>query len=166
MRIRAFVLAGAFASTLTAAASAQMTGPSASPDAAPASGAVIPGAVPGDSGAGVRRGMEQQNNSGEVGDVSLYPQGQNTRVVVTISGEPPGRTQPAHMHRGQTCDNIDPKPAYPLHNVVNGKSSTIVNIPVDRLLSGNYAVNVHSSPTNMTRYVSCGHLDPQSVSPQ
>ena len=166
MRIHAIILAGAFAGTLTAAASAQMTDPSNAPDATATSGAVIPGAVPGDSGAGVRRGMEQQNNSGEVGEVALYPQGQNTRVVVTINGEPGGRTQPAHIHRGQSCASIDPKPAYPLHNVVNGKSSTIVNIPIDRLLSGNYAVNVHESPTNIAHYVSCGHLDPQSVSPQ
>ena len=157
MRLRALLLAGAFVSALTAAATAQTTDPA---------GAVIPGAVPGDTGAGIRRGMQQQNNSGEVGEVTLFPQGPNTRVVLHIDGEPAGRTQPAHIHRGQTCDNIDPKPAYPLHNVMNGRSSTIVNIPIDRLLSGNYAVNVHSSPTNMTRYVSCGHIDPQSVSPQ
>ena len=162
MRFQALLLAGAFASALTAAASAQMTDPAA----APAPNAVIPGAVPGDTGAGIRRGMQQQNNSGEVGEVTLYGQGANARVVLRIDGEPGGRMQPAHIHRGQTCDNIDPKPAYPLHPVVNGRSTTIVNIPIDRLLSGNYAVNVHSSPTNMTRYVSCGHIDPQSVSPQ
>ncbi len=122
-------------------------------------GAAMAQIDPNDSGAGVKRGIQQQNSSGEVGTVTLYDMGPHTRVVVQIDGEPPGRVQPAHLHRAKTCETLDPKPAYPLANVVNGRSSTIVNAPVSRLMSGNYAVNVHASTTNIAHYVACGHLD-------
>jgi hypothetical protein len=41
--------------------------------------------------------------------------------------------------------------------VINGLSKTLVKASMDRLLSGNYNVNVHAS-TNAAIYVSCGHL--------
>ena len=101
--------------------------------------------------------MEQQNNSGEVGEVTLFARGANrTLVVLDIKGAPPF-AQPAHIHRGR-CENLNPVPAYPLHNLVNGRSSTMVNVSENRLLSGNYSVNVHRSTSNLKLYVSCGHL--------
>jgi hypothetical protein len=111
---------------------------------------------PGDSGTGTELGMAAQNASGEVGTVTLFRRGAKTLVVIKLSGAPHG-PQPAHVHRG-TCDNLDPKPAFPLTNVVNGRSSTLLPVSIDRLLSGNYSVNVHQSLTNIPRYVSCGHL--------
>jgi hypothetical protein len=114
--------------------------------------------VPGDQGLGTRLGIEQQNNSGEVGEVTLFSRGPNrTLVVLNIQGAP-HYPQPAHVHRGTDCDRLDPVPAYPLNNVVNGHSSTIINASMNRLLSGNYSVNVHHSTANLRRYVACGHL--------
>lgn len=113
--------------------------------------------APGDSGLGVRLGIRQQNNSGEVGDVTLFARGANkTLVVLNIQGAPPF-PQPAHIHRG-TCDHLNPAPAYPLNNVVNGRSVTMVNVSESRLLSGNYSVNVHRSTSNIALYVACGEL--------
>jgi hypothetical protein len=101
--------------------------------------------------------MEQQNNSGEIGEVTLFARGANrTLVVLDIKGAP-SFPQPAHVHRG-TCENLNPVPAYPLNNLVNGRSSTMVNVSEDRLLPGNYSVNVHRSTSNLKLYVSCGHL--------
>jgi Cu/Zn superoxide dismutase len=111
---------------------------------------------PGDSGAGIELGMAAQNASGEVGTVTLFRRGEKTLVVLKLSGAPHG-PQPAHVHRG-TCETLDPKPAYPLANAVDGRSQTLLPVPIDRLLSGNYSVNVHQSTTNIARYVSCGHL--------
>lgn len=123
-------------------------------------GAAIAQVDPNDPlGLGVKRGISQQNNSGETGSVTLFKRGEKTTlVVVNLSEEAQGRSQPAHIHRGHACDSLDPKPAFGLAPVVNGVSRTLVKVPESRLLSGNYVVNVHSSAQNMTRYVACGEL--------
>ncbi len=114
---------------------------------------------PTDSGAGTKLGLAEQNNSGEVGTVTLFSRGpSNTLVVIRLAQEPAGRQQPAHIHRGHSCAAIDPKPAYGLAPVIDGLSKTLVNAPESKLLSGNYVVNVHASSINMGRYVSCGEL--------
>jgi hypothetical protein len=170
--------AGAFAQTAPTPAPATMAtpGPSASSmpggtmTSAPAilvspppGTTVIPGEVPSDNGTGIRRLLSQQNNSGELGSVTLFRLPNNkTRVVLNLKGAKPGTMQPAHIHRGRDCSNLDPKPAYPLTTVMTsasgGSSTTIVNAPIAKLLSGNYSVNVHASTTNIARYVSCGNL--------
>ena len=115
--------------------------------------------APDDSGAGTKRGIQELNNSGQVGTVTLFRHGDNkTLVVIELHSVPAGRREPAHIHRGQSCDNIDPKPAFGLAPVVNGISRTIVEYPEDKLLSGNYSVNVHASDTQLSHYVACGHL--------
>ena len=124
---------------------------------------VIPGQVPSDDGQGIRRLLSQQNNSGELGSVTLFRLPNNkTRVVLNLKGAKPGATQPAHIHRGRDCGSIDPKPAYALKTVMTsesgGSSTTIVDAPIEKLLSGNYAVNVHASTAQMGHYVACGNL--------
>jgi hypothetical protein len=114
--------------------------------------------APDDTGAGIKRGIQEQNNSGQVGTVTLFRRGESTLVVLELHSVPAGRREPAHIHRGQECDSIDPKPAFGLAPVVNGVSRTIVHYPEDKLLSGNYSVNVHVSETNLAHYVACGHL--------
>jgi hypothetical protein len=122
---------------------------------------VLAQVVPGDSGAGQERGMQEMNTSGQVGTVTLFSRGEKAAVVLDIKSEPPGRHQPAHIHRGKACDaSIDPNPAYELHDVVGGRSVTLVPAPEAKLLSGNYVVLVHASSSmeGMHHYVSCGQL--------
>jgi len=116
--------------------------------------------APDNTGAGTQLGMLEESNSGQVGWVTLFSRGNNTLVVIDLQGEPPGRHEPAHIHRGKsiTCEDIDPKPAIALADVVNGHSRTLVQAPEAKLLSGNYSVNVHVSAQNLKHYVSCGHL--------
>ncbi|TAM89724.1 hypothetical protein EPN42_07125 [bacterium] len=111
------------------------------------------------AGLATERGMEQQNNSGQAGFVTLVERGEKTLVNIRLDGAPAGRVEPAHVHRGE-CPKINPAPAYPLNPVVNGRSTTLVNVPLSRLVSGNYSVNVHASAKNLTHYVSCGYLTP------
>jgi hypothetical protein len=114
--------------------------------------------APDDSGAGTQLGMSEQNNSGQTGFVTLFRRGPaSTLVVIQLDSETPGRSEPAHIHRGPDCDSLDPKPVYPLAPVINGTSKTLVKAPEDKLLSGNYDVNVHS-PVKLSIYFSCGHL--------
>jgi hypothetical protein len=114
--------------------------------------------APDDSGAGIKRGMQELNNSGQVGTVTLFRRGQNTLVVIDLHSVPAGRREPAHIHRAKDCETIDPKPAFGLAPVVNGMSRTLVQYSEDKLLSGNYSVNVHASDKDLGHYVSCGHL--------
>ncbi len=118
--------------------------------------------APGDTGAGIKRGVHSMNNSGEVGTVTLFNRanGNKTLVVIELAGEPNGRQQPASLHRGKECDAVTPEPAYALSPAINGVSRTLVEAPEAKLLSGNYVAVVHAADNKMEQYVSCGPLYP------
>jgi hypothetical protein len=102
--------------------------------------------------------LAPQNSSGESGTATLTKAGENqTKVVLDVKGAPAGVTQPVHIHKG-TCENLDPKPAYPLSPVVNGKSETTVNASLDSLEKGGYAINGHKSAQEAKTYVFCGPI--------
>jgi Cu/Zn superoxide dismutase len=102
--------------------------------------------------------MNAQNKSGETGTAKLTPEGDQTRVDITLKGQAPGASQPAHIHEG-TCAKLNPKPKYGLANVVDGKSSTLVPVSEKDLLSGKkLAINVHKSAEDIKTYVSCGDI--------
>src|SRR5262245_44196109 len=68
--------------------------------------------------------LKAQNSSNESGTATLTKAGdKKTKVVLSVEGAPAGANQPVHIHKG-TCANLDPKPAFPLSPVVNGKSET------------------------------------------
>jgi hypothetical protein len=98
-----------------------------------------------------------QHGSNETGTVTLGPSGTGkTAVSIDITGAP-AEPQPAHIHKG-TCANLDPAPAYPLNNVVNGHSKTVVNVPLASLTAGGFAVYLHQSLTDIKDYVACSDL--------
>lgn len=102
--------------------------------------------------------LDAQNNSGETGMATLTKAGdKQTKVVLDVKGAPAGASQPVHIHKG-TCDKLDPKPAYPLSPVVNGKSETTVNASLDSLEKGGYAINGHKSAQEVATYVFCGNI--------
>jgi len=99
--------------------------------------------------------LDAQNNSGESGTATLTPAGDSTKVVLDVKG---GQgTQPTHIHKG-TCSQLDPKPAFPLSPVVNGKSETTVKAPMKDLTTGGYAINGHKSAQDLKTYVFCGDI--------
>ena len=100
--------------------------------------------------------MNEQNDSGESGTATLTAMGDQTRVVLNLTGAPAG-PQPAHIHMG-TCANLNPQPEYPLTNVENGQSETVVPVALASLMNGNFAINVHRSPEEVQVYVSCGDI--------
>jgi hypothetical protein len=99
--------------------------------------------------------LEPQNNSNESGTATLTPAGDSTKVVLEVKGGE--GTQPTHIHKG-TCAQLDPKPAFPLSPVVNGKSETTVKAPIKDLTTGGYAINGHKSAQDLKTYVFCGDL--------
>jgi hypothetical protein len=102
--------------------------------------------------------LKAQNNSNESGTATLTKAGdKRTKVVLNVEGAPAGVNQPVHIHKGG-CANLDPKPAYPLSPVVNGKSETTVNASLDDLQKGGYAINGHKSAKEASTYVFCGDI--------
>ena len=93
------------------------------------------------------------NDSGVSGTVTFTAVGDRTGVAVTV--EPAGNADmPAHIHPG-TCANLTPQPKYPLGNVRNGTSSTVVPAPIDELFAGNLAVNIHKANDDLKTYTAC-----------
>jgi hypothetical protein len=99
-----------------------------------------------------------QNDSGQDGEATLSEVDSDTTRVVLELENPSVESQPAHIHRG-SCENLDPTPAYPLENVVDGKSTTEVNVAVEDLVDKGFAINVHKSAEEADVYVSCGDIN-------
>jgi hypothetical protein len=102
--------------------------------------------------------LAAQNDSGQDGDATLSEVDAGTTRVVIDVGNAPANPQPAHIHRG-SCENLDPEPAYGLENVVNGKSTTEVNVAMEDLVGQGFAVNVHKSADEAQVYVACGDIE-------
>jgi hypothetical protein len=93
------------------------------------------------------------NQSGVTGSVTFKPAG--SRSEVSIAVEPAGHLDmPAHIHPG-TCDDLTPQPKFPLENVRNGASVTVVPATVDELFAGGLAVNIHKSNDDLKSYTAC-----------
>ena len=100
--------------------------------------------------------LAELNGSGESGTATLTAEDQQTRVVLELSN-PASDSQPAHIHKG-TCANLDPAPAFGLPNVESGMSEATVDVTLDALESGEYAINVHKSNDEVDVYVACGDI--------
>jgi hypothetical protein len=102
--------------------------------------------------------MAAQNNSNQDGMATITDLG-NGRVNVVLDIADPGSTdaQPAHIHLG-TCANLDPNPAFPLSNVMAGKSVTEIEASFADFSTTEYAINVHKSAAEASVYVSCGDI--------
>lgn len=100
--------------------------------------------------------LAQQNDSGEEGTVDLVEENGQVKVTINLSGVPE-TDQPAHIHAG-AC----PEPGavvYPLTNVVNGTSETMVDTTMAQLQAQMpLAVNVHKSADEVSTYVACGDI--------
>lgn len=102
--------------------------------------------------------MYPQSQSTEHGTVKLTPlSATSTRIEITLVGEPFGARQPAHIHKG-TCSNLNPAPAYPLNDIVDGHSSSTVQVGLAALQSGQFSVNAHMSAKDLAQYVACANL--------
>ncbi|NWJ47871.1 MAG: hypothetical protein HXX08_18615 [Chloroflexi bacterium] len=101
-----------------------------------------------------------ENSSGQNGTATLTDiGGGKTRVDVSITPGAAGVAQPIHIHDGVCSLGSDLKGVkYPLTNVVDGKSTTEVNVTIASLLSTPTAINVHRSAQEVAVYVSCGNI--------
>jgi hypothetical protein len=101
--------------------------------------------------------LTAQNDSGQEGTAVLAEiDDSTTRVEITVANSG-GEPQPAHIHRG-SCHHLDPQPEYPLSNVVDGKSTSEVDVSLEELQNGEFAINVHKSEAEAQTYVACGDI--------
>lgn len=103
--------------------------------------------------------LDAQNNSGQAGTATFTEVDGKTKVVINMTPGSGGLAQPAHIHTG-TCANIGGV-RYPLSNVVDGRSETVLEPSVHFLHGlGQLAVNVHKSAPESSVYVACGNVTP------
>jgi len=101
--------------------------------------------------------LSQQNGSGESGSAVLVEKDGKTTVTLDMTGAPLDVPQPAHIHSG-ACPDVGAV-AYPLTNLVNGKSVTVLDTTFAKLDAKlPMAINVHKSVPESKVYVSCGNL--------
>ena len=104
--------------------------------------------------------LDEQNGSGISGTATLSPTSDGqVEVEIELDGSE-GGPHPAHIHQG-SCADLDPNPAFPLEDVVDGRSRTTVEVAVADLSADEYAINVHESPENAANYVACGDVRSQ-----
>ena len=104
--------------------------------------------------------LDEQNGSGITGTATLSPTSDGqVEVEIELDGSD-GGPHPAHIHLG-SCADLDPNPAFPLEDVVDGRSKTTVEVDVADLTADEYAINVHESPENVANYVACGDVRSQ-----
>ena len=125
-----------------------------------AGGTVVPetGEDVGAGSGNISVALREVNGSGEGGSASVTAE-EGTKVRVVIQMEGAGRSAlPAHIHEG-TCEDLNPSPAYPLENVEEGRSETVVeDVEIDELQNGEYAINVHKSEAEADVYIACGEI--------
>ena len=102
--------------------------------------------------------LRELEGSGQSGSATITgEEGTRIRVVVQMEGST-DTPQPAHVHEG-TCENLNPQPKYPLENVEEGRSETVVDgVGIDDLQDGDFSINVHKSEEEADVYVACGEI--------
>jgi Cu/Zn superoxide dismutase len=110
------------------------------------------------SGDEVTVSLSETAGSGQTGTATLTAEGDQTRVVIELDGDPVSASQPAHIHAG-TCDALTPEPAFGLPNVADGSSEATVDATLDSLTTADYAINLHMSDEDLATYTSCGDIE-------
>jgi hypothetical protein len=110
-----------------------------------------------DSGAGFRLGIQELNNSGQIGSVTLFRRGPKTLVSLIVDGTA-GKTEAVTIHRGASCDTVSVSATWRLNDITRGRGATLVDAPQSKLLSGNYSILIYGGTSPNSHAVACGHL--------
>jgi hypothetical protein len=108
--------------------------------------------------------LTEYQDSGVSGWATLTAEGDGVAVQMAVEGDQVTGDQPTHIHTG-TCEDFDPNPTFPLTTIVldplsaDGISQTSVpDVSLDELLSGDYVILVHKSADELTNYFVCGDI--------
>jgi hypothetical protein len=100
--------------------------------------------------------MEELNNSGQDGFVTLFDRGPRTAIVVAVDGAG-NHVERIAIARGNDCDKIGKEVAR-LNDVQNGISRGYVDLKKDELMSNKYLTVVYGSVAPDAKPVACGQL--------
>ncbi len=88
-----------------------------------------------------------------------------THVSMELQGGELDGNHPTHVHSGESCEEFDPDPLYPLETVElsdvtrEGLSETTLHdVSLQSLVDGEYVIVVHQSPDQLTTYLVCGDI--------
>lgn len=96
-------------------------------------------------------------SAGLSGKAVLVEENEKTKVMIKLSDDASTGARPAHIHAGE-CPTPG-KVLHPLAGVVNGRSTTLLDVRFDDILAaGSTAINVHKSSSELGAYLSCGNL--------
>lgn len=102
--------------------------------------------------------LSEQNNSGQSGIATSVEENGKTEVTIALSGGSFTKPQPAHFHEG-TCDKPG-KIAYPLNEVEDGNSETVLDVALAKLkVQPPLVINVHKSSDEAKIYTACGSVE-------
>lgn len=88
------------------------------------------------------------------GTATLTAMGNQTQVVLRVSAT--NTDMLAHIH-ADTCPGVG-EVVFPLTNVRNGTSTTMIDAPLSEVLARGKAINLHKSPQQAGVYVGCGNI--------
>lgn len=101
--------------------------------------------------------LKAVNDSNQTGVATLIPEGETTKILIEMTNPRSGIAQPTRIHLG-TCDELNPAAKWPLDAVKEGKSETLLSVPLQTILGQKAAINVHKSVIDSGVYVACGDL--------
>jgi hypothetical protein len=105
--------------------------------------------------------LAEASLSGQTGTATLIAAGDQTDVSIEIDGKPVSDSQPAYIYEGN-CGSVPGdlgEPVFNLPDVVGGASRATVDVSLETLTSGNYAINLHRSDEDLATYTSCGKIE-------
>jgi hypothetical protein len=101
--------------------------------------------------------LNEQNNSGETGSATLTEENGQVTVALSMQGYLEDTPQPAHIHVG-SCPDVGAV-QYPLMNLVNGESTTVLEVTLAQLAGElPLGINVHKSVPEASVYTACGDI--------
>ena len=122
---------------------------------------IIGAACSSDNGGSSEKSIEvpliELNDSGQTGTATLRSTSGDTTFVTLRVTTWPRDPQPVHIHDG-TCENLGGI-AYRLADILFADSETRnIEVKLDDLRTGNFAINVHDSLASPEVYTACGNI--------
>lgn len=104
----------------------------------------------------LRVDLDSKSSINQYGTAVLTEEEGKLNVELSLVNNP-DTIQPVHIHRG-TCD-IPGEIIVNLTNVVNGRSSSVVDLTLDAVNDGSYVITGHRSAEALGTYDFCGVIE-------
>ena len=98
----------------------------------------------------------EQGASGKTGIAVMTGNDRTTNLVLMDSPITYATVEPAHIYTG-TCDDLGGV-VYALNGVLDGSSTTALDVPLSKLQQGTYVINLHKSVAAISSFIACGAI--------